>query len=149
MQPGGYQYQPTPYGAAPPAQPGGYQYQPAPYSAAPQAQPDGYPYQPAPYGQPSQAQPGAYSSQPIPLLPPGAAADPERGGWVAERFAMANTAHDGRLTREQAAAGMPFVAENFDAIDVGRKGFVTLPEVRAFAEYRRDERGQPVGPSVQ
>jgi hypothetical protein len=40
--------------------------------------------------------------------------------------------HDGRLTRQQAQAGMPRVAENFDAIDIDRKGFVTLPEIRTF-----------------
>ncbi|MBC8862924.1 EF-hand domain-containing protein, partial [Escherichia coli] len=50
-------------------------------------------------------------------MPPGAAA----GGARAEhalmqlqtRFANANTTHDGKLTREQAAAGMPMVAQHF------------------------------------
>jgi len=48
------------------------------------------------------------------------------------RFANANTTHDGRLTREQAAAGMPMVARYFDEIDTQRAGFVTLPQIAAF-----------------
>ena len=49
--------------------------------------------------------------------------------------------HDGRLTREQAQAGMPMVARNFATIDVEHKGYVTLPEIRTFAAERR-VRGQ-------
>lgn len=48
------------------------------------------------------------------------------------RFASANTSHDGKLTREQAAAGMPRVASYFDQIDTQRNGYVTLPEIEAF-----------------
>lgn len=48
------------------------------------------------------------------------------------RFANANTTHDGKLTREQAAAGMPMVAKHFDQIDAQRTGYVTLPQIEAF-----------------
>jgi hypothetical protein len=48
------------------------------------------------------------------------------------RFASANTTHDGKLTREQAAAGMPRVAQHFDQIDAQRNGYVTLPQIEAF-----------------
>jgi hypothetical protein len=44
---------------------------------------------------------------------------------------------------------MPLVAQNFDAIDIDRKGYVTLPEVRAFAVQRRAERGQAAQSSAQ
>lgn len=47
------------------------------------------------------------------------------------RFASANTTHDGKLTREQAAAGMPRVAQHFDQIDAQRNGYVTLPQIEA------------------
>ena len=54
------------------------------------------------------------------------------------RFAAANTTHDGRLTLAQAeAAGMRNVARNFDTIDVGRKGYVTLADIHAFRRARR------------
>ena len=59
------------------------------------------------------------------------------GGGLAQRFATANVTHDGRLTREQAETGMPRVARNFDSIDIEHKGYVTLPEIRAFAAERR------------
>ncbi|RDK07416.1 EF-hand domain-containing protein [Cupriavidus lacunae] len=51
---------------------------------------------------------------------------------VQTRFASANTTRDGKLTREQAAAGMPMVASHFDQIDTQRAGYVTLPQIEAF-----------------
>jgi hypothetical protein len=52
------------------------------------------------------------------------------------RFANANTTHDGKLTREQAAAGMPMVAKHFDEIDTQKLGYVTLPQIAAFMQQR-------------
>jgi len=52
------------------------------------------------------------------------------------RFANANTTHDGKLTRTQAAAGMPMVAKHFDEIDTQRAGYVTLPQIEAFMAQR-------------
>ncbi len=63
-----------------------------------------------------------------------------RGGrTLQERFEAANTAHDGRLTQAQAAP-MPAVARNFDAIDIGRKGYVTIDEIRSYNRAKRAER---------
>jgi hypothetical protein len=44
---------------------------------------------------------------------------------------------------------MPMMAQNFDAIDIDRNGYVTLPEVRAFAAQRRAERGEAGQQSIQ
>jgi hypothetical protein len=52
------------------------------------------------------------------------------------RFANANTTHDGKLTRDQAAAGMPMVARHFDEIDTQKAGYITLPQIEAFAQER-------------
>jgi hypothetical protein len=52
------------------------------------------------------------------------------------RFANANTTHDGKLTREQAQAGMPMVARHFDEIDSQKAGYVTLPQLEAFMQER-------------
>jgi hypothetical protein len=117
--------------------PYGYRY-PAPYA------PYGYPA--GPYGAPSQAQPGAYPGQAQPGAYPGPAgggALPTQGGSLALHFAAANETNDGRLTRQQAEAGMPFVAQNFDAIDAEGKGYVTLAEIQAFMAQRRAAGGQP------
>ena len=48
---------------------------------------------------------------------------------LTERFEKADVNHDGKLTREEAKAGMPRVYKNFDRIDVDKKGFVTLQEI--------------------
>ena len=50
------------------------------------------------------------------------------------RFSNANTTHDGKLTREQAAAGMPIVARHFDEIDAQKAGYITLPQIEAFMQ---------------
>lgn len=109
--------------------------------------PNGYYNYPPPYYGPYAYPQGSYygaqpgnSSVPQPPPPagrPGASAYPSDGGNLAQRFAEANVTHDGRLTREQAAERMPMVARNFEAIDVDHKGYVTLPEIRAFAAERR------------
>jgi hypothetical protein len=52
------------------------------------------------------------------------------------RFATANTTRDGKLTREQAAAGMPMVASSFDAIDTQHAGYVTLSRIEDFARQQ-------------
>ena len=55
---------------------------------------------------------------------------------ITERFAAADANHDGKLTREEAEANMPMVARNFDQIDKGHKGFVTLDDIQAFSRER-------------
>jgi hypothetical protein len=66
--------------------------------------------------------------------------NPQRMAQMAQqlqsRFAAANTTQDGKLTRQQAAAGMPMVARYFDQIDTARAGYVTLPQIEAFMQQR-------------
>jgi Mg2+/Co2+ transporter CorB len=66
--------------------------------------------------------------------------NPQRMAQMAQqlqsRFTSANTTQDGKLTRQQAAAGMPMVARNFDAIDTQKAGYVTLPQIEAFMQQR-------------
>jgi hypothetical protein len=52
------------------------------------------------------------------------------------RFANANTTHDGKLTKAQAAQGMPMVARNFDQIDSQKAGYITLPQIEQFMQQR-------------
>jgi hypothetical protein len=52
------------------------------------------------------------------------------------RFAAANTTHDGKLTRAQAAQAMPMVAQNFDQIDTQKAGYITLPQIEQFMQQR-------------
>jgi len=52
------------------------------------------------------------------------------------RFSNANTTHDGKLTKDQAVAGMPMVAKHFDEIDAQKAGYITLPQIEAFMQQR-------------
>jgi hypothetical protein len=67
-------------------------------------------------------------------------ANPQRMERMAQqlqtRFANANTSHDGKLTKDQAAAGMPMVAKHFDEIDTQKAGYITLPQIEAFMQER-------------
>ena len=54
-----------------------------------------------------------------------------------QRFDLANTTQDGRLTLDQAKVGYKTVARNFELIDTTGKGFVTLEDVRAWRKATR------------
>jgi hypothetical protein len=57
-----------------------------------------------------------------------------------ERFEHANTTHDGHLTEAQAKLGMIAVARHFEAIDKGRKGYVTEADIQAYDKRLRADR---------
>ena len=61
-------------------------------------------------------------------------------GQLQTRFSSANTTHDGKLTRAQASTGMPMVAKHFDEIDTRKNGYVTLPQIEAFAREHAAQR---------
>lgn len=56
---------------------------------------------------------------------------------VDQRFAAADLDRDGRLSREEARQGMPWVERNFDAIDTARSGTITLAQLKAYARNQR------------
>jgi Ca2+-binding EF-hand superfamily protein len=47
-----------------------------------------------------------------------------------ERFTASDKNADGKLTLEEAKAGMPRIASNFKKIDTNNDGFVTIEEIR-------------------
>ena len=53
-----------------------------------------------------------------------------------ERFKRADANRDGKLTREEAQKGMPFVARNFQQIDANKDGVVTREEIEAARKAR-------------
>lgn len=57
-----------------------------------------------------------------------------------KRFTAADTNTDGRLSRDEAKAGMPRVYRNFDAIDKQKTGTLTLEQIAAFAEKQSGSR---------
>ncbi len=102
------------------------------------------------------AQPGPGPDGGVPSAPPGAGdqgqpppqqPQPARGGFR-QKFEAANVTHDGHLTREQSeAAGMRGIVKRFDEIDVGKKGFITMEDVRAWHQARAAAR--PGAPAPQ
>ena len=47
-----------------------------------------------------------------------------------ERFATSDKNADGKLSLEEAKAGMPRIASNFTKIDTNKDGFVTIEEIK-------------------
>ena len=81
-----------------------------------------------------QAAPAA--PQAVPNAPQGGASrqqrnPAERAARLEQRFKEANKKGDGKLTPEEAQAGMPLVAKHFGEIDKDKKGYVTLDEIKA------------------
>ncbi|CAN7264578.1 hypothetical protein [Polaromonas sp. LjRoot131] len=60
------------------------------------------------------------------------------------RFEAADTNKDGKLTREEAQAKMPKVYKNFDAIDAGHTGAISLADIEAFVVSKKGAR-KPAG----
>lgn len=53
---------------------------------------------------------------------------------IEQRFAQADTNHDGKLTLEEAKSGMSLIAPFFNDIDASHKGYVTLDQIKDFAK---------------
>jgi hypothetical protein len=77
--------------------------------------------------------------------PPAVMAAPATGGpRFPQRFAAANTTHDGRLTLAQAeAAHLRPIVRNFSSIDTTGQGYVTLAQIQAWRQARRAQRSAP------
>jgi Ca2+-binding EF-hand superfamily protein len=61
-----------------------------------------------------------------------------------KRFDAADTNKDGKLSREEAQAKMPKVYKNFDAIDAGHTGAISLADIEAFVASKKGAR-KPAG----
>jgi Ca2+-binding EF-hand superfamily protein len=80
-------------------------------------------------------------SQPIALLSIAAAlamagqpafAQGQMAQQIQDRFAAADKDHDGKLTKSEAKAGMPRVAQYFEQIDADNTGAVSVAQIGAF-----------------
>ena len=91
--------------------------------------------------QPAAAPPATGSAE-IPAMPPTAQAK----AMIAEKFKAADTNHDGKLTRDEAKAGMPEVYKHFDEIDVKKKGYVTARQIGAYWQAKTKKQMQQDNP---
>ena len=88
------------------------------------------------------AQQGTESNQ-IPAAPPTTA---EAKAIIAEHFKAADINHDGKLSREEAKAGMPEVYKHFKEIDVRKRGYVTERQIGAYWEMKTKQQMQKEDP---
>lgn len=89
---------------------------------------------------PGYAQTPAPPAEQNTTTPPAAAAKPAtpKPNKLSQRFAKANTTHDGHLTLAQArAAKWSQVVKHFSQIDADNKGFVTEQDIRTAAAAAR------------
>ncbi len=76
-----------------------------------------------------------------PAAPSAPTTSSHRRRTLAERFAAANTTHDGHLTADQAKAGrMNAIVRDFDKIDKNHRGYVTMDDIRDYNRARREAR---------
>ncbi len=57
-----------------------------------------------------------------------------------ERFAAADTNHDGQLSQDEANHGMPRLATHFAEIDTDSNGQLSTAEITAYIQQRRGSR---------
>jgi hypothetical protein len=87
---------------------------------------------------PTQQTPAQQTPPPLVAPAPATSADaPAHRMTVRERFALANTTHDGKLTLDQAKSGFPAMAHLFDAIDKDHKGYITMDDIKAYYDAKR------------
>lgn len=78
----------------------------------------------------SLAMAGCLAMTGLAVATPANAANPAE---IEARFKAADSNGDGKLTREEAKAGMPLIARNFDKLDAEKKSYLTLDQVQAAA----------------
>lgn len=59
-------------------------------------------------------------------------------------FAAADANHDGKLTKEQARGWLPMTYENFEKIDVDKRGHITFEQVMVFTQKRVNKQADDI-----
>lgn len=67
------------------------------------------------------------------LLNTALAEDSSKTKLIEDKFKAADKDNDGRLTLDEAKAGMPRVAKGFTKIDSDNKGYVTVDQIKAMS----------------
>lgn len=64
------------------------------------------------------------------------------GAKMRERFEAADLDHDGLLSRDETAKGLPHLSKHFDAIDANHDGKLSMPEIAQFLRNKHAVRGE-------
>ena len=62
--------------------------------------------------------------------------DPDTLSTLKTNFAKADKNNDGKLTKDECAAGMPRIYRAYDRIDSEGRGYITLDEIITFVKNR-------------
>lgn len=65
----------------------------------------------------------------------------KRGAEMQQRFKAADTNNDGKLSKDEAKAGMPMVYEHFDEIDTAKSGAITMADLITYLKAQRAKKG--------
>jgi len=84
----------------------------------------------------------AYAQAPAsaPATPPAQMTAKQAKEQYAAKFAAADSNHDGKLTQEEAQAGMPDVYTHFSEIDRKKKGYLTKKQIGQWYGLRFKEK---------
>jgi len=64
------------------------------------------------------------------------------GAKMRERFQAGDTDHDGLLSRDETAKGLPHLSKHFDAVDTDHDGKLSIQEIAQFLRSKRAARGE-------
>jgi len=64
----------------------------------------------------------------------------QMGTELQKRFTAADANGDGKLTKDEAKNGMPFVYKHFNEIDTGKTGAIAMRDIAAYAAAQRAAR---------
>lgn len=67
----------------------------------------------------------------VAVCSPVMAQDAKQIQQLEQHFKEANKSGNGKLTLEEAKAGMPKIAQNFERLDKDHKGYLTLDDIKA------------------
>lgn len=66
------------------------------------------------------------------------------GPTLRRMFAAADANHDGKLTKEEARGWLPITYENFEKIDVDKRGWISFEQFVAFTQARVNKQADDI-----
>jgi hypothetical protein len=75
---------------------------------------------------------------------PPAGAEGKSGPTLRRLFAAADANHDGKLTKDEARGWLPITYENFERLDVDKRGHITFEQFMAFTQKRVNKQADDI-----
>jgi hypothetical protein len=75
---------------------------------------------------------------------PAAGTEVKSGPTLRRLFAAADANRDGKLTKEEARGWLPITYENFEKIDVDKRGYITFEQFMVFTQKRVNKQADDI-----